>query len=213
MASAVLENLRLRDKFLCQQMIRLRYDLSPDHIRYVLQEIRELLSENPKVEDSTARVRFIRFAEYALEVEIYCYILERDYEFSQASSPGGTINNLFPHPDLSIKGPYAMCGKCHDLNNIVSNASWPQHGDHINTGFSCSVCHTAHGMGARSGTISGERLVNFDLGVVGENDTSKAPISYTRGTGTCTLKCHNVDHNADGSVGSSRVKGPAKGVH
>lgn len=79
MATAVVENLRFRDKFLCQQVIRLRYDLSPDHVRFVLDEIRDLLQENPKVEDSTSRVRLIRFAEYALEVEIYCYILESDY--------------------------------------------------------------------------------------------------------------------------------------
>jgi MscS family membrane protein len=37
------------------------------------------LIEDPKVEDSSARVRFLRFAEYALEVEIYCYILEPEY--------------------------------------------------------------------------------------------------------------------------------------
>jgi MscS family membrane protein len=79
MASAVLENLRFRDKFLCQQTIRLRYDLSPDHVRYVLGQIQNLLIEDPKVEDSSARVRFLRFAEYALEVEIYCYILEPEF--------------------------------------------------------------------------------------------------------------------------------------
>jgi len=79
MATAVIENLRFRDKFLCQQVIRLRYDLSPDHVRFVLDRIRDLLLENPKVEDSSSRVRFIRFSDYALEVEIYCYILEGDY--------------------------------------------------------------------------------------------------------------------------------------
>jgi MscS family membrane protein len=79
MASTTLENLRFRDKFLCQQVIRLRYDLSPDHIRYVLEEIRELLRENPKVEDATSRVRFMRLAEYAIEVEIFCYILEPEF--------------------------------------------------------------------------------------------------------------------------------------
>ena len=79
MASAVVENLRFRDKFLCQQTIRLRYDLSPDHVRYVLGQIQNLLIEDPKVEDSSARVRFLRFAEYALEVEIYCYILEPEF--------------------------------------------------------------------------------------------------------------------------------------
>jgi MscS family membrane protein len=79
MATATIENFRFRDKFLCQQVIRLRYDLSPDHVRFVLEEIRQLMLDNPKVEDSTSRARFIRFADYALEVEIFCYILESDY--------------------------------------------------------------------------------------------------------------------------------------
>jgi MscS family membrane protein len=79
MATAVIENLRFRDKFLCQQVIRLRYDLSADHVRFVLEEIRRLLLENPKVEDSTSRVRFIRFSDYSLDMEIFCYILEGHY--------------------------------------------------------------------------------------------------------------------------------------
>jgi MscS family membrane protein len=84
MATAVLENLRFRDKFLCQQVIRLRYELSPDHVRYVLERIRQLMRENPKVEESSARVRFVRFSENSLDVEIFCYFLETDYnEFLQ----------------------------------------------------------------------------------------------------------------------------------
>ena len=134
----------------------------------------------------------------------HTHILERDYEFSQAPAPGQLITNLFPNPDLSVKGPYAMCGKCHDLNNVVSNASWNQHGSHINTGFSCSVCHTAHGMGARSGTISGERLVNFDVNVVAPNGGT--PVSYSRVTNTCVLICHMAAHNPDGSITQSTLK-------
>ncbi len=79
MATATVENLRFRDKFLCQQIIRLRYDLAPDHVRSIMEDIRRLLLDDPKVEDSSARVRLIRFAEYALEIEIFCYILEPDY--------------------------------------------------------------------------------------------------------------------------------------
>ena len=79
MATAAIENLRFRDKFLCQQTIRLRYDLSPDHIRFVLREIRQLFLDDPKVEDVSSRVQFVRFAEYALELEIFLYILEPDY--------------------------------------------------------------------------------------------------------------------------------------
>ncbi len=88
MATAVLENLRFRDKFLCQQVIRLRYDLSPDHVRFVLQEISEILRENPRVEDTSARVRVMRFAEYALEIEIYCYIVEGEYADYLATQEG-----------------------------------------------------------------------------------------------------------------------------
>ncbi len=79
MASSTLENFRFRDKFLCQQVVRLRYDLAPDHVRAVLEEMRGVLNRNAKVEYASARVSFLRFAEYALEVELYCYILEQDY--------------------------------------------------------------------------------------------------------------------------------------
>jgi MscS family membrane protein len=79
MATAVLENLRFRDKFLCQQVIRLRYELAPDHVRYVLEKIRQIMRENPKVEEPSSRAQFIRFSENSLDVEIYCYILEGDY--------------------------------------------------------------------------------------------------------------------------------------
>jgi MscS family membrane protein len=78
-ATATLENFRFRDKILCRQLVRLRYDLSPDHLRYVLEQIREALAKNPKVEAATSRVRILRFGDYAVEVEIYAYILERDY--------------------------------------------------------------------------------------------------------------------------------------
>jgi predicted CXXCH cytochrome family protein len=129
----------------------------------------------------------------------WTHILERRYEFSQAAAPGQTISNLFPNPDLSTVGPYALCGKCHDLSNqIMQNTSWNQHASHINAGFTCSTCHTAHGMGANSGSISGERLINFDGNVVASN--GGLPISYNRAANTCVLVCHQTAHNANGTV-------------
>jgi Doubled CXXCH motif (Paired_CXXCH_1) len=133
----------------------------------------------------------------------YPHILERNYQMSQAATPGGTVTNTLPTPDLvTPQGPYAMCAKCHSLSSIVSNASWTQHSDHIsNDGFSCSVCHTAHGMSPGSGSVSGERLVNFDINVVGQNQG--LPISYNRATNSCTLTCHNAAHNANGTITSA----------
>jgi predicted CXXCH cytochrome family protein len=130
---------------------------------------------------------------------VNAHILERNYQFSQAATPGGTVTNLFPNPDTSVAGPFSMCAKCHDLSQIFANTSFTQHALHSSQiGFSCSVCHTAHGMGSVSPTITGERLVNFDGNVVGEN--GGAPIAYNRGTNTCTLACHNYNHNSDGTV-------------
>lgn len=142
---------------------------------------------------------------------INSHILEHNYQFSQAATPGGLATNLFPNPDLTMTGPYAMCAKCHNLANVVGNNSFTQHSLHISQyGFSCSVCHTAHGMGATSPNITGERLVNFDANVVGENNG--APIAYSRSSNTCTLMCHDVAHNSDGSVGAAKKtpKWPAK---
>jgi MscS family membrane protein len=78
-ASSVLENFRQRDKILFRQTVRLRYDLSADHLRYALEEIRRVLKDYNRVEDATSRVRAIKFAEYSIEVEIYAYILVRDF--------------------------------------------------------------------------------------------------------------------------------------
>ncbi len=78
-ATATLENFRWRDKILSKQIVRLRYDLSPQHVNFLLERMREMVKSDPKIEASSARVRLLRFADFAFEVEIYAYILERDY--------------------------------------------------------------------------------------------------------------------------------------
>jgi len=141
----------------------------------------------------------------------WTHILERRYEFSQTVGPGQLITNLYPNPDLSVNGPYGMCAKCHDLSNqIMKNTSWNQHFLHINSGFTCSTCHTAHGMGGTNANISGQRLVNFDVSVVAPNGAF--PISYNRAANSCTLTCHETAHNANGTVAgpSTRPKSGGK---
>lgn len=151
----------------------------------------------------------------------YAHILERRYEFSQVApgvaplaGPGTAIQNLQPAvADPSANGPYSLCAKCHNLSNVLSNASFSKHAIHINAGFSCSVCHTAHGVPAGSAG-SGERLVDFDIAVVAQNDAFNIPIAYNRATATCTLKCHNYNHNQNGTVTPSQGnKVVGKGRH
>ncbi len=142
---------------------------------------------------------------------IFAHILERRYEFSQAPAPGKLITNLFPNPGLSAEGgpnggPYALCAKCHDLARIMNSSSFTEHARHVEQdGFSCSVCHTAHGMGTQSGSISGERLVNFDAKVVAPNGAT--PISYNHATNSCSLVCHNYPHQLRSAAGIAKLTG------
>ena len=123
----------------------------------------------------------------------WTHILERRYEMSQTAAPGGHITNSFPNPDVSVSGPYALCAKCHDLSQVMSGSGF-RHQLHVGEiGASCSVCHTAHGMGAQSPNISGDRLVNFDANVVAPNGAT--PIFYNRTSRTCTLVCHGESHH------------------
>jgi MscS family membrane protein len=78
-ATAILENFRLRDKILFRQTVRLRYDLSPDHVRYVVEQLRQILERHPKADDASARVRVLKLGENAIEVELYAYLLTREY--------------------------------------------------------------------------------------------------------------------------------------
>ncbi|HTY64814.1 MAG TPA: cytochrome c3 family protein [Acidobacteriota bacterium] len=123
------------------------------------------------------------------------HILERQYLMSRVgagASPGTVIVNLNPNPilDSSPASPYALCAKCHDLNSINSGTSWTEHGRHLQSGFSCSVCHSAHGVPAGTSSVSGSGLVSFDMNVVGSNNG--LPVSYNGST--CTLRCHGVNH-------------------
>ena len=154
----------------------------------------------------------------------YDHILERRYEFSQVAlgaGPGTPIQNLFPNPDLSAggasPGPYALCAKCHDLSRVMTSASFALPGGnaghllHVSQwGVSCSVCHTAHGMGSLSAEITGERLVNFDVNVVAPNGAS--PVSYSHPANTCVLACHGYNHNADGSVSAVAAASPLQRI-
>ncbi len=78
-ATINVENLSRRDKILFKTILGLHLETSSDHLRDVLSEIRRVLSSNPKIENSTLRVRLIELASSALNVELFCYVLTRDF--------------------------------------------------------------------------------------------------------------------------------------
>ncbi len=79
LATMNVENFSRRDKILFNPKLGLRYETAPDQLRYVLAEVRRLLYEHPKVETDGARIRFIEFDHSALSLEVFGYVLTRDF--------------------------------------------------------------------------------------------------------------------------------------
>ena len=73
-------NFTRRDQMLLQTTLGLRYETTPEQLRYVLTKLRELFVAHPKVSPDPARARFIGFGDYSLNVEIFVYVLSDDYD-------------------------------------------------------------------------------------------------------------------------------------
>jgi len=79
LATMNVENLTRRDKILFNPSLGLRRETSPDQLRFVLAEVRRMLYEHPKVESESARIRFASFDSSALTLEIFSYVLTREF--------------------------------------------------------------------------------------------------------------------------------------
>lgn len=79
MATMTLENLSARDRFWFRQLISVEYQTVPTALSSLLVEVRTLLESDQRVIPETARVRFLRFAEFSLELEIVAYINAREW--------------------------------------------------------------------------------------------------------------------------------------
>jgi MscS family membrane protein len=75
-----LDNFTARDVRLLKTTLGLRYETTPDQLRYVLAELRKLLLGHPKVTPSPARVRFVGYGAYSLDLEIFAYLQCRDQD-------------------------------------------------------------------------------------------------------------------------------------
>ncbi len=75
-----LENFSRRDQFLFTTTLQLRYETTPDQLRYVLAALRKLLIAHPAVLASPLRVRFTGFGAHSLDIEIFSYIQASDID-------------------------------------------------------------------------------------------------------------------------------------
>lgn len=80
LSSITIENFTLRDRFLFRHTLNLHYENTADQLRYLITQIREMFYQHPRVESTTARVRFVGFGQSSLDVEIFAHILETAQE-------------------------------------------------------------------------------------------------------------------------------------
>ena len=78
LSSVSVENFTLRDRFLFRHTLNLRYETTAEQLRFLLAAVRELLYRHPKVDASTARVRFVAFGASSLDVEIFAHVRETE---------------------------------------------------------------------------------------------------------------------------------------
>lgn len=67
-------NLTARDRRLFRTTLQLRYETTPEQMRYVLAKLRELLLGHPKVLPERVRVRLISYGAYSKDVEVFTYL-------------------------------------------------------------------------------------------------------------------------------------------
>ncbi|HRY50737.1 MAG TPA: mechanosensitive ion channel family protein [Candidatus Paceibacterota bacterium] len=72
-------NLTRRDRMLIKCVLGVRYETSPEQLRFLLAGIRELLLSHPRIHPETARARLIGFGASSLDIEIHAYVITRDW--------------------------------------------------------------------------------------------------------------------------------------
>ena len=78
-ATINIENLTRRDRILLRSTIGLRYETTPDQLRWVLTEMRTLLLQHPMISAEPARARFLGFGDHSMDVEIFAYVSTSDF--------------------------------------------------------------------------------------------------------------------------------------
>ena len=78
-AQMKLETFAARDRIRLIHRIGLRYETTPDQLRYVLVELRRLLYSHPRVVEDPSRVRFLGFGASSLDLEIFAYVDTTDF--------------------------------------------------------------------------------------------------------------------------------------
>ena len=69
-----IDNLGQRDMRLMRTTLGLRYETTPDQLRWVLAKIREMLLAHPMTSPDDMRTRFSGYGAYSLDIEVFVYL-------------------------------------------------------------------------------------------------------------------------------------------
>lgn len=78
-ATMSIETYSARDKFWFHHLLGLRYGTTPAQMHTVVDNIRNLLLEHTLVERDSVRVRLLSFGTSSLDVDVFAYVLGRDW--------------------------------------------------------------------------------------------------------------------------------------
>jgi MscS family membrane protein len=123
-ATINVENLSRRDKMLFKAVLGLHLDTSADCLRSVLAEIRHVLSSTAKIEKNTLRVRLVELAAGALNVELVCYVMTRDFDEFAAVREEVLLHimNLVEDSGASLASPSQKLYLSQDLSSDKDNS-------------------------------------------------------------------------------------------
>ena len=79
LAALKIENYAYRERFWFHPTLSLRYETTPDQVRYLLVELRAILYAHPRVDPDPARVRFTGLGADALTIDIFSYVHAKDF--------------------------------------------------------------------------------------------------------------------------------------
>jgi MscS family membrane protein len=79
-SAMTLENFSKRDKMWFHITLNLRRDTRPDQVRSLLESIKRVLNDHPKVETGALPVRFVGVGTYSLDLEVFAYVLTPNYD-------------------------------------------------------------------------------------------------------------------------------------
>jgi len=74
-----LENFSSRDRIWYHPILGLRYETTREQVRAILDAVREMLLAHPRVVPDPARIRFVGFGAYTLDLEVFAYVDATDY--------------------------------------------------------------------------------------------------------------------------------------